>query len=117
MGLEATELFVSTSETWLPRLRGIIETRLRRDLHGGEMETSLMLWVRPDLVNESWRFLPATEVDLIDTVAAGLRFKDVGPGYFGAPALASPEKGEKIMALMVSTMAQAVREFMSRSGV
>ena len=115
LGLEMVEAFVSTGEVWLPRLRGILETRLRRDLHGGEMETSVMLRLRPDLVKGSWRSLPATEVDIIDTVAAGVLFKDVGPGYFGSPALSSPEKGDSIIGLWVETLAETIREFVGRA--
>ncbi len=117
VGLEISEVFVSNSNVWLPRLRGILQYRLRQDLHGGEMETSIMLAVRPDLVRESWRSLPPTEVDLIATAAAGIPFKDVGPGYFGAPALSAEGKGDSIMSLLVATTTQAVRELLGRTEI
>jgi len=114
LGLEIDELFVSTSAVWLPRLRSIIETRLRQDLHGGEMETSIMLRLRPELVRENWKQLPPTDVDIIEIAAAGIPFRDVGPGYFGAPARSSADKGERIMALLVSALAQAVQELLGK---
>lgn len=113
VGLQIEEVFVNKSNHWLPRLRGILQTKLRQDLHGGEMETSLMLALDPDLVRENWRSLPATEVDLIATAAAGKTFKEVGPGYFGAPALSTPEKGKLILSLLVTATAQAVRELVA----
>ena len=70
VGLDIAEVFVNSGNAWLPRLRGILQTRLRSDLHGGEMETSAMLSVRPDLVRETWRSLPPTEVDLFATLEA-----------------------------------------------
>jgi creatinine amidohydrolase len=117
VGLEAAEVFVSSGEVWLPRLRGILDTRLRQDLHGGEMETSVMLRIRPGLVRDNWRAMPPTSADIIDTVAAGIPFKDVGPGYFGAPAASSAEKGEKIMSLWVYTLARVVQELITRRNV
>lgn len=115
-GLDVAEVFVSTGDAWLPKLRGILKTRLRRDLHGGEMETSVMLRISPDLVRESWRSLAPTDADIIDTVAAGIPFRDVGPGYFGSPALSTPEKGERIMGLWVETLARAVRQLLPPEG-
>ncbi|MDO8691276.1 MAG: creatininase family protein [Dehalococcoidia bacterium] len=115
-GLDAAEVFVSHSAGWLPKLRGILQTRLRRDLHGGEMETSIMLAVQPGLVRDTWQSLPPADVDLIATAAAGIRFKDVGPGYFGAPALSSAEKGERIMALLVASTLQSVKDLILKRG-
>ncbi len=113
-GMDAAEVFVSHSPGWLPKLRGILQTRLRRDLHGGEMETSIMLAVQPSQVRDLWRSLPPADVDLIATAAAGIRFKDVGPGYFGAPALSSAEKGEKIMEVLVASTLQSVRDLIQK---
>jgi len=60
------------------------------DAHGGWWETSLMLLLRPDLVDESFRTLPPARYSLVSRVVPNYPLKNGGQGYVGHPALADP---------------------------
>jgi len=60
------------------------------DLHGGLWETSFMLWLRPDLVDESYRTLPPARYSLPRRLVPNYPLRDGGQGYVGHPALADP---------------------------
>jgi creatinine amidohydrolase len=60
------------------------------DAHGGWWETSIMLVLRPDLVHESYRTLPATRYSLRERLVPNYPVRNGGPGYVGHPALADP---------------------------
>jgi creatinine amidohydrolase len=61
------------------------------DAHGGWWETSLMLLLRPDLVDESYRQLPPSRYSWRERVVPNYAVKNGGPGYVGHPALADPK--------------------------
>jgi creatinine amidohydrolase len=60
------------------------------DAHGGWWETSLMLLLRPDLVDDSYRTLPPARYSLAARVVPNYPLKNGGQGYVGHPALADP---------------------------
>lgn len=60
------------------------------DLHGGLWETSFMLWVRPDLVDEGFRTLPPARYSMPRRLVPNYPLRDGGQGYVGHPALADP---------------------------
>jgi creatinine amidohydrolase len=60
------------------------------DAHGGWWETSLMLLLRPDLVDDSFRTLPPARYSMIRRVVPNYAVKNGGQGYVGHPALADP---------------------------
>ena len=60
------------------------------DAHGGWWETSLMLVLRPDLVDASYRELPAARYSLVERVVPNYPLRRGGRGYVGHPALADP---------------------------
>lgn len=60
------------------------------DAHGGWWETSLMLLVRPDLVDGAYRTLPAARYSWPERVVPNYPMKNGGPGYVGHPAMADP---------------------------
>lgn len=115
MGIHVAEFLVSTAPEWLPLLKGILETRLRYDLHAGELETSFMLAKRPNLVASGWPELAPALVDIVQEVATGKRFKDVPgveSGYFGDPARASAEKGQHIADVWARFLAEKIAAWM-----
>jgi creatinine amidohydrolase len=61
------------------------------DAHGGWWETSMMLMLRPDLVDPSYRTLPPARYGLHEKVRPNYPLKNGGAGYVGHPALADPE--------------------------
>jgi creatinine amidohydrolase len=60
------------------------------DAHGGWWETSLMLLLRPELVDETYRTLPPARFSLPRRVVPNYPLKNGGQGYVGHPALADP---------------------------
>jgi creatinine amidohydrolase len=60
------------------------------DAHGGWWETSLMLMLRPDLVDGAYRDLPPARYSLPERVVPNYPLLGGGQGYVGHPALADP---------------------------
>jgi creatinine amidohydrolase len=83
---------------YLPRIENALgrplsadeRTAFTEDAHGGWWETSLMLLIRPDLVDDSWRTLPAARYSWPERVMPNYAVKNGGLGYVGHPALADP---------------------------
>ncbi len=76
------------------------------DAHGGWWETSLMLMLRPDLVNDSYRTLPPARYSLASRLVPNYPLKHGGQGYVGHPALADPAFAEATShVLLEETMA------------
>lgn len=76
----------------------------QKEGHAGECETSIMLYLRPDLLTrEALADVPsALNYDQEEAHRYTKRFKEVsegGRGYFGSPSLATPELGKKIIAI------------------
>lgn len=84
------------------RLRSKVEVALGRslspderqafaeDAHAGWFETSLMLLLRPDLVDEAYRSLPPARYAWRKRIRPNYPLRDGGLGYVGHPALADP---------------------------
>jgi creatinine amidohydrolase len=53
------------------------------DAHGGLWETSLMLWLRPDLVANDYRDLPAARYSLARRLVPNYPLRGGGQGYVG----------------------------------
>jgi creatinine amidohydrolase len=60
------------------------------DAHAGWWETSMMLMLRPDLVDAAWRELPPTTYSLPERLVPNYPLHAGGAGYVGHPALADP---------------------------
>jgi creatinine amidohydrolase len=76
------------------------------DAHGGWWETSLMLLVRPDLVDDAYRTLPPARYSLAGRVVPNYPLRNGGGGYVGHPALADPAFAKAATeVLMTETMA------------
>ena len=84
--------------------------------HGGEEETSLMLFLRPDLVNMElakpnplrWRSPYLSDA----AVVVGRLRSDIAPaGHNGDPTMASAEKGKLLFEAIVEAVARFIRDF------
>jgi len=102
------------------------------DAHAGELETSLMLYVTPDLVDmnkaqRDWSFPKSKYIkwgvevgEKSFGVSGGeVQFMDwwsriSSTGVLGDPTKASREKGEKAFKLYVDALAEFIREFRER---
>ena len=71
------------------------------DAHGGWWETSLMLLLRPDLVDDSFRTLPPARYSLASRVVPNYPLKNGGRGYVGHPALADPAFAKAITEVLM----------------
>lgn len=71
---------------------------LKGDTHGGLLETSLMLKLRPELVDAEYRKLTAYDPSMLARLRNGYAMRDGRPGYVGYPAAASLEFGEAALA-------------------
>jgi creatinine amidohydrolase len=60
------------------------------DAHGGWWETSLMLLLRPELVDPLYRTLPPARYSLPARVVPNYPLRNGGQGYVGHPSLADP---------------------------
>jgi len=82
--------------------------------HAGQYETSLVLAIRPDLVDVAKaKALPEHVVPLHERIAAGARdFADCGldQAYCGNPAGATAEEGEHSLATLVALVIEAVEQ-------
>ena len=88
--------------------------------HAGCFESSLILAVRPELVDDAARSaLPAVPIDLAAALRAGARdFREMGAteGYFGTPADASATEGHTRFDEMATILVEAVRAARGASG-
>jgi creatinine amidohydrolase len=98
--------FVDRIETELGRpLTAAERGAFAEDAHGGWWETSLMLLLRPDLVDDGYRTLPPARYSLASRVVPNYPLKNGGQGYVGHPALADPDFAKAtIEALMGEAM-------------
>jgi creatinine amidohydrolase len=62
----------------------------REDAHGGWWETSLMLMLRPELVDEAYRELPPARYALPSRLVPNYPLRGSGQGYVGHPGMADP---------------------------
>jgi len=84
--------YASKIEARLGRALSEAERRaFAEDAHGGWWETSLMLLLRPDLVDGSYRSLPPARYSWPERARPNYAVRDGGPGYVGHPALADPD--------------------------
>jgi creatinine amidohydrolase len=88
-----------------PRVLGLLRSpRPESEWHSGELETAMMLSVRPRLVRRFLaRTLPPAWVDFRERLKHGARrFREIDRqtrGYFGWPAMARAETAERVMKL------------------
>lgn len=83
---------------YLPRVeaalgRALTEEERRafaEDAHGGFWETSMLLLLRPDLVDDAYRALPPARYSRLARVRPNYPLKHGGQGYVGHPAMADP---------------------------
>lgn len=83
--------FLDRVETALGRALTADERRaFGDDAHGGWWETSMMLMLRPDLVDGGFRDLPPARYSLPERVVPNYPLRRGGRGYVGHPAMGDP---------------------------
>jgi creatinine amidohydrolase len=82
--------------------------------HAGQYETSLVQALAPSLVNEPARAaLPAVQISLSEGIrrgATGFQQMGMADAYTGSPASASPEEGQRSLAVLCDMIVAEVSE-------
>lgn len=97
-------LFPAAEDWEAARERAGVETSLLSDMHGGEIETSILLHCHPELVrpgHESTDFLADDRRHLL---SLGMR-SYTDSGVIGRPSLASAAKGKELLAALADAFA------------
>ncbi len=105
----------------IEEIKTIRESEIGGVAHACEVETSLLMYLRPDLVHTErikknipkWR-TPWFAMDLIygRKVMLGHQVADFSPtGVFGDPTLATPEKGKRLMGAITKAVGAFLRDF------
>lgn len=85
--------------------------------HAGRYETSLMLAAAPSLVDvAAMKALPTLEVDLPGVIKGGAKnFLECGgpDAYFGSPADASAEEGERLFTILTAATSATIESALS----
>ena len=90
---------------------------LRGDTHAGLLETSLMLKLRPELVDDSYRQLEPYDPPMIEKLRDSYATREGRLGYVGYPAAASAEFGEAALEAFVDVAYERMIEAMCNPDV
>lgn len=94
-----------------------LTTQISDDVHAGWMETSMMLDLRPDLVDHSYRDAPPTHLTTNDMMSRErTEAKVAGLGHIGTPSAATAELGRELNERSVEWMSGAAECFLRRRG-
>jgi len=101
--------FLDRVEAELGRLLSDAERRaFAEDAHAGWWETSMMLMLRPDLVDGAWRDLPPATYSLPERLVPNYPFRNGGRGYVGHPAMADPAFAKATTEVLVAEAMELV---------
>ncbi|MBI3637271.1 MAG: creatininase family protein [Candidatus Rokubacteria bacterium] len=78
------------------------------DAHGGWWETSMMLMLRPDLVDGGFRDLPPARFGFAERMVPGYHLKGEAQGYIGHPALGDAAFARATSAVLVEEAMELV---------
>ncbi len=105
---------------YLPKLEAVLgraltpEERLAlaEDSHGGWWETSLMLLLRPDLVDDGYRALPPARYTLPQRLRPSYATRGGRAGYVGHPALADPAFAKAALEVLTAEAFHVVEDLL-----
>lgn len=116
--IDVIEALLSRRELWSQDLARLAQADLTFDSHAGEVETSVILALRPDLVRTRWQQLKPVHVNLRQELVGDKTFRQLPSGtegYFGEPANASAEKGRAILDIWARSVAQTIVEWLKNN--
>lgn len=96
-----------------PAVRNILESLPEEEVHAGELETSLLEVLAPELVhfNQAVDFVPVEKYDFLEF----LRMRRLSPtGVWGNSTRSSRTKGERLLEVIVNEVTSAVKSTMAR---
>jgi creatinine amidohydrolase len=80
------------------------------DAHGGWWETSLMLLLRPDLVDDGYRTLPPARYPMAQRLRPNYPLRGDGQGYVGDPARADLSFAKAVLEVLLTEATELVEE-------
>jgi creatinine amidohydrolase len=98
-------LFPGSADWDAARERAGVRTSSYSDMHAGEVETSILLHARPELVRSGYETSDFLADDRKHLLTLGMRAY-TGSGVVGRPSLASAEKGKELLAGLVDSFAE-----------
>lgn len=96
-----------------PAVQKILSSMKNEEVHAGELETSLLEAIAPDLVrkDKAQNYVPKASFDYLEF----FRMKQLSPtGVWGNANLATRAKGEELWEVMVEEVSSMVKEAMCR---
>jgi creatinine amidohydrolase len=106
-------LFPSGADWADARQSGRLSTSNHEDMHAGELETSILLHVHPELVRDGYQTADWVADDLRHLLTTGMG-EYTQSGVIGRPSLASAEKGKAVLASLAESFA-SVLEILRRA--
>ncbi|MGF6888641.1 creatinine amidohydrolase [Nocardia sp. GAS34] len=101
-------LFPGKEEWNIARDHAGMATNGHDDMHGGELETSILLHARPDLVRDTWREADHDASNRPHLLLTGMTGYTTS-GIIGRPSLSTPEKGAAALDSLVTTFADHLK--------
>ena len=98
-------LFPGSADWDAARSRAGVRTPSHSDMHAGEVETSILLHTRPELVRPGYETADWTADDRRHLLTLGMAAYTES-GVIGRPSLASAAKGELLLDALVETFAE-----------
>jgi creatinine amidohydrolase len=106
-------LFPSGADWTDARQAARLTTSSHEDMHAGELETSILLHVNPELVRDGYQSADWVADDRRHLLTTGMG-EYTQSGVIGRPSLASAEKGKALLAALAESFA-AVQEILERA--
>jgi creatinine amidohydrolase len=100
-------LFPSGPDWTQARQSARLTTSNHEDMHAGELETSILLHVNPELVRDGYQTADWMADDRRHLLTTGMR-EYTQSGVIGRPSLASAEKGKALLASLVESFASVL---------
>jgi creatinine amidohydrolase len=97
-------LFPSRQDWEKARVDAALETSAHEDMHGGELEVSILLHVTPELVRDEYRHGDHLASDRPHLLVLGMQGYTES-GIIGRPSLGSAEKGQALLDSLSSSFA------------
>jgi creatinine amidohydrolase len=85
----------------------------KMDYHAGWWETSMMLWLRPELVDSSYAELPEALIPIWKARPASPLKPPAGQGYLGAPARGDTDFAKASVCVLREEATQVIEDFLA----
>ncbi|MFE0379484.1 creatininase family protein [Streptomyces inhibens] len=109
-------LFPGSADWDAARARAGVRTPGHRDMHAGEVETSILLHAHPELVKDGYESADCVADDRKHLLTLGMSAYTES-GVIGCPSLASARKGRELLAGLVEAFGEYAALFGARAAV